>query len=385
MSTLEVAPPDAPAAPGGAAELILSGLFQRHSHGVYRFCARRLRTPDEAEDALQTTFLHAFRALRRGVVPVCESAWLYKIAENVCLSAYRSTGRRGKHELVQRSELLDYLPARQRESGELLGLSDALDGLPENQRSAFVLRELNGLSYGEIAAHLDVTVASVEALLVRARRGLAHSLEGGIGLRSRARAALDAGPLLGTLKAALGGAASIKLVSAVALVVAATAPAGDAPPAPADRQTAQVTHQRAPAAPPRATRLRTVDAKVVAAVGSSRGSAERAARPTRPTGMPRRSLPRPERAERPPAPDAVVAAPQPAETPPPAQPDQSPPASAPAPPPPSISLPPTPLPTVPDLGLPDPTEVVPDVPSIPSSPPGLPVAAEVNLTLPQIP
>jgi hypothetical protein len=40
---------------------------------------------------------------------------------------------------------------------------------------------------------------------------------------------------------------------------------------------------------------------------------------------------------------------------------------------------------VPDLGLPDPTEVVPDVPSIPSSPPGLPVAAEVNLTLPQIP
>ena len=55
----------------------LQGLYERHADRIFGFCRRRLRSHQEAEDAVQTTFLQAFRALQRGVVPVSETAWLF--------------------------------------------------------------------------------------------------------------------------------------------------------------------------------------------------------------------------------------------------------------------------------------------------------------------
>ena len=82
-------------------------LFERHGDRVLAYCRRRLSSPEEAEDALQTTFLYAQRGLRRGVVPDVEIAWLLKIAHNVCLSHWDSDRRRRRLELVQDPDLID--------------------------------------------------------------------------------------------------------------------------------------------------------------------------------------------------------------------------------------------------------------------------------------
>src|SRR5919197_4957560 len=73
-------------------------LYERYSNRIFRYCLPRLRSVEEAEDAAQTTFLYAYVGLRRGVRPEFEVAWIYKIAENVCLTRLRSHARRGRFE-----------------------------------------------------------------------------------------------------------------------------------------------------------------------------------------------------------------------------------------------------------------------------------------------
>jgi RNA polymerase sigma-70 factor (ECF subfamily) len=153
-------------------------LYERFALQIFGFCLHQLGSREDAEDALQTTFMNAFRGLQRGIVPEIESAWLFKIAHNVCLSRRRSTRRRGRVETPNNLEVLqEIVPARERIADELIGLEDALHEIPEKQRRAIVMRELRGLSYREIAAELELTQAAVETLLFRARRALAAALE----------------------------------------------------------------------------------------------------------------------------------------------------------------------------------------------------------------
>ena len=147
-------------------DLTLQGLYERHAERIFRYCRRRLRSHEEAEDAVQETFLSAMRALQRGCVPVCETAWLFKIAEHTCCSVYRSRARRDADSLAG-MEGVERLPSRTKDDDPLFGLEEALAAIPERQRRAFVLRELRGLSYLEIAGQLGVSVASVETLIYR--------------------------------------------------------------------------------------------------------------------------------------------------------------------------------------------------------------------------
>ena len=75
-----------------------AALYERHSGRVFGYCLSRLGRREDAEDAVQTTFLHAVRGLRRGVVPATEIAWLLGIARNVCLKRWESVGRRSRIE-----------------------------------------------------------------------------------------------------------------------------------------------------------------------------------------------------------------------------------------------------------------------------------------------
>jgi RNA polymerase sigma factor (sigma-70 family) len=165
-----------PVTPEAAA---VQALYERHAPRVYRFCLGQLGAREEAEDATQSTFLNAFRALARGVVPVAESRWLLSIAHNVCLTRLRSSVRRRRVEAPRDLQALqDEVPAPVRERvDELLRLEDALSELPPSQRRAILLREWQGLSYREIAAELETTQAAVETLIFRARRTLAERLE----------------------------------------------------------------------------------------------------------------------------------------------------------------------------------------------------------------
>lgn len=193
----------------------LQDLYERHASRIFRFCLCQLRERHEAEDAAQTTFLHALGALRRGVVPVAESAWLLKIARNVCLSRFDAARRRGKVEFAHDPHVLaESAPAYEADDADLFRLPEALAELPERQRQAIVLREWRGLSYSEISDELGLSRSAVEAVLFRARRSLARNLSGGRGLRG-----LDLAGLLGALRSLLEGSAA-KLAVALALAVA---------------------------------------------------------------------------------------------------------------------------------------------------------------------
>ena len=196
-------------------------LYERHFGRIYGYCLNRLGNREEAEDAAQTTFLNAFRGLRRGVVPDFESAWLFKIAENVCRERRRAAWRRGRVETIHDFQVSDGLaPAPQRPGDELVGLSEALAEMPENQRRAILLREWQGLSYREISAQLGVSKAAVETLIFRARRSLAHKLEQPPAWRRRL-ASLNSASLLASLKGLLGGGLAAKTAATAAALAGA--------------------------------------------------------------------------------------------------------------------------------------------------------------------
>ena len=212
-----------PVAPGvnAAAEL-----YERYSEQIFGYCQHQLGSREEAEDAVQTTFMNALRGLQRGIVPELESAWLFKIAHNVCLSRHRSSWRRGKVESPNNFEVLQEVVAGpDHVADELIRLQDVLEEMPENQRRAILLREWQGLTYKEISTELGLTQGAVETLIFRARRALAQGLEQDADTwKRRLRRGADVGGVFACVKALLGGggAAAVK-ITATALAVATTA------------------------------------------------------------------------------------------------------------------------------------------------------------------
>lgn len=206
------------AEPASAAATAL--LYQRHGRHVLRFCRRFLRNRQDAEDALQTTFLRAQGALERGTVPENEEAWLVAIARNVCLRQVDSARRRGTLERTCEPLDLEAAPAPE-VPDELVDIDRALASMPETQRRAILLREWKGLAYREVAADLGITQAAVEALLFRARRTLATALgDTHVAVRRRA-GGLAAVPFVGSLKSAIGGLSAAKIAAGAAATVAA--------------------------------------------------------------------------------------------------------------------------------------------------------------------
>lgn len=154
-------------------------LYRSHGRQVYAYCLHKLRSREETEDAVQTIFMNAFRALQRGTVPEHEHAWLFRIAHNECLNRRTSSVRRLRVETPNNLQLLEEVTPAPGDGDalELVSLEDALDRMPRNQRKAILLREWQGLSYREIATELRLSQAAVEMLIFRARRGLAAALE----------------------------------------------------------------------------------------------------------------------------------------------------------------------------------------------------------------
>ena len=236
-----------------AVQAAVHDLFERHGERVLAYCGRRLRSQEEAEDALQTTFLYACRGLQRGVVPDIEIAWLLKIAHNVCLSTWDADRRRRRLELVQDPEQLEAIsPAAPSGRENTLALEAALGDLSELQRKAILLREWRGLSYREIAKELELSQSAVETLLFRARRTLARSLERQDVARPRTLArCLDFGGLLTALKSALGLGGSAKLAAGLVgvAVLAGSIPDTPKPPAAERPQAAPAAQVSAPVLP----------------------------------------------------------------------------------------------------------------------------------------
>jgi RNA polymerase sigma-70 factor, ECF subfamily len=198
-------------------EAVQAGLlYERYARQLQGFFRARLSSREEAEDAVQHTFLNAYRSLRSGTRPRAEAAWMFAIAANVCRERRRSAWRRSRIEVVSDDGLVGDCAAPERSHEELTGVADALAELTPNQRRAILMREWQGLSYREIAAELSLTEGAVETLLFRARRSLAHKLD-----RSRGRVwgLSTLGSLLAWGKSLFGGTAA--QVAAATLVVGA--------------------------------------------------------------------------------------------------------------------------------------------------------------------
>jgi RNA polymerase sigma factor (sigma-70 family) len=259
-------------------------LYERYASRLYGFCLHRLGSREEAEDAVQTTFLNAFRGLSRGVVPESESAWLFKIAENVCLSRHRASFRRRRVEVPGDLALVEEtVAAPPRADEELIPLEDALAEMPETQRRALLLREWQGLSYREIATELEVSQSAVETLIFRARRSLARRLEAPRERLRRVGQAVDVGAALSALKGALSTGAAVKAaVAGVALTGLVAGIATDAP---------QLRRHHAPPAPAPAA---PVKQRHVTRAAPQRADAPRPsfAAPSQPRAVPRKARPK---------------------------------------------------------------------------------------------
>jgi RNA polymerase sigma factor (sigma-70 family) len=153
-----------------AAPQLAEELFNEHHRRIYLYCLRQLGSPEEAEDAVQATYLNACRSLKDGFEPEAAQAWLFKVAHNVCLTRKRSSYRRARVERAHDLQAVqDVVAAPELQGDELFGLEEALADLPDQQRHAILLREWQGLSYREVAAELGLTQAAVEAESPRPR------------------------------------------------------------------------------------------------------------------------------------------------------------------------------------------------------------------------
>jgi RNA polymerase sigma factor (sigma-70 family) len=313
-----------PAAAGAAAA---GDLYERFSGQIYGYCLHQLGSREEAEDAVQTTFMNAFRGLQRGIVPELESAWLFKIAHNVCLSRRRSSWRRGRVESPNNFEVLqEIVPGREQVADELIRLQDVLEDMPENQRRAILLREWQGLTYREISTELGLSQAAVETLIFRARRALAQGLEQDADTwKKRLRRGADVGGVIACVKTLLsgGGAAAIKIGTTAALVAGAAVTAATAPvapkhqPAPVKRAPAHVVRHAQPAAAVGSHSTPRVAVAPHVVARSAVRSAPPAARPHA-SAVPHTATPETAPSAVPPAPDETIpATPPPAPSPPP--------------------------------------------------------------------
>ena len=206
-------------------------LYARHADRIFGYCLGLLRNREEAEDAVQTTFLNAYRGLRRGIRPEFEAAWLFKIAQNVCRTRQSNAWRRGRIESVRDLDALqDAVAAPEHDTGQAAVLADALQELPDRYRTVILLREWQGLSYREIAEATGQSEAAIEMLVFRARRALAERLE-----RADVRSgALSLSSLYSLLKSLLGGAglkaAATGLAATAAAIAVATLPGDEGVP-----------------------------------------------------------------------------------------------------------------------------------------------------------
>ncbi len=153
-------------------------LVGRYESRLLAFCRHLLGSREDAEDVLQEVFTAAFNALLADDRPINVRPWLYRIARNRSLNHLRRTQAIGVDSMdVHLSEHGASTADKVHEREEFRLLVGDIHELPETQKTALVLREMDALSYEQIAEVMETTVPSVKSLLVRARVSLAEAAE----------------------------------------------------------------------------------------------------------------------------------------------------------------------------------------------------------------
>ena len=159
-------------------------LVEQNQSKVYSLAYRMTGNPDNAADLTQEAFLSAFQNLSKFDGRSAFSTWLYRLTSNLCLDFLRREKRRSAHSITledkegEETSQLDlpderYTPERELERKEAFeAVRRGLAALSPQHREVLVLRELEGLSYTEIAQALDLEEGTVKSRLARARLAL---------------------------------------------------------------------------------------------------------------------------------------------------------------------------------------------------------------------
>jgi RNA polymerase sigma factor (sigma-70 family) len=153
-------------------------LVGRYQARLLAFCRHMLGSREDAEDVLQEVFAAAFNAMIADERALNVRPWLYRIARNRSLNHLRRVQAIGVDSMdVHLSENGTSAADKVHRREEFRLLVEDVQGLPETQRTALLLREIDALSYDQIAEAMDTTIPSVKSLLVRARVSLAESAQ----------------------------------------------------------------------------------------------------------------------------------------------------------------------------------------------------------------
>jgi len=172
-------------------------LVRKYQHKVVKLVLRYVRNPAEAEDITQEAFIKAYRALPQFRGDSAFYTWMYRIAINTAKNSLASRDRspiaydldltdpEESHSVQTKLQDPD-TPEGMALTEEIRGIvNSAIEGLPEELKTAIVLRELDGLSYEEIAAAMECPVGTVRSRIFRAREAIDKRLrevfEGGLG------------------------------------------------------------------------------------------------------------------------------------------------------------------------------------------------------------
>ena len=164
-------------------------LVEKYQRKLARLLSRLIRDPGEVEDVTQEAFIKAYRALPSFRGDSAFYTWLYRIGINTAKNYLAAAGRR-----APTSTEVDAEEAEGYEEGELLRdintpesvllskeiattVNAAIEALPEELRSAIQLRELEGMSYEEIAKLMDCPIGTVRSRIFRAREAIAQRLK----------------------------------------------------------------------------------------------------------------------------------------------------------------------------------------------------------------
>ncbi len=151
-----------------------SELVRRHQRRAYAVARAIVTTHEDAEDAVQDAFLHAYRALHRFLPDQAFGAWLHRIVANASLDITRRRKVRDADDLPETIASPFRDPA---ESDELrMRLSDALSRLPERQRAVIVLHDVEGFKHSEIGKLLGIPEGTARSDLHYARSALRRLL-----------------------------------------------------------------------------------------------------------------------------------------------------------------------------------------------------------------
>ena len=159
-------------------------LMGAHERRMYAVAFRMCGTKEDAEDCLQEAMLRIYRSISTFKAQSSFGTWVYRITMNTCLDELR---RRKNRPSTSLDDMLDagWSPSDTREGPEQravrselrTGLEAMILELPEDMRSAVVLRDIQGLSYEDIARALDANVGTIKSRISRGREKLREKIQ----------------------------------------------------------------------------------------------------------------------------------------------------------------------------------------------------------------